>query len=89
MITPNVFVPFESKSDHRLAVTHVKISDPSSSSSVLFKTCVVKEVDAFAFGSLLHLTSVVITSFLPNIVLDISVISSPHQSAHTQCPTLF
>ena len=59
MITPNVLIPFESKSDHRLAVTHVKISDPSCSSSVLFKMCVEKEVDGFAFGSLLHLTSVV------------------------------
>ena len=58
MITPNVLIPFESKSDHRLAVTHVKISDPSCSSSALFKTCVEKEVDTFVFGSLLRLTRV-------------------------------
>ena len=47
MITPNVLIPFESKSDHRLAVTHVKLSDPSCSSSALFKTCVEKEVVPF------------------------------------------
>ena len=37
MIKPNVLIPFESNSDHRLAVTHVKISDPSCS-------CLIQDV---------------------------------------------
>ena len=56
LIALNVLSPFESKSDHCLAVTHDKISDPSCSSSVLFRTCVEKEVETFVFGSLLCLT---------------------------------